>query len=147
MGRVLDGFKHRLGHVWAHLDGGDLGEQQKMKKGSDEDWGEEQQKMKKGSDEDWGQEQQMNGRLSCSPSSPFSSMCPCSSFTVIHPSVWRSRGAVGAMEVELVQLVSCLLVVFIVVHPPRGWSKEAAGCDGGGASLTPEDKADVGCGW
>jgi hypothetical protein len=61
--------------------------------------------------------------------------------------MWWSRGAVGAMEVELVQPVSCLLAVFIVVHPPRGWSREAAGCDGGGAGLTPEDKADVGCGW
>jgi hypothetical protein len=51
------------------------------------------------------------------------------------------------MEVELVQPMSCLLVVFIVVHPPRGWSREAAGYDGGGAGLTPKDKADVGCGW
>jgi hypothetical protein len=42
---------------------------------------------KKGSDEDWGEEQQMNKRLSCSPSSPFSSPRPsCSSFIVIHPS-------------------------------------------------------------
>jgi hypothetical protein len=68
----LNEFKHHLGHVWARLGGGNLGEQQKMKKGSDEDWGEEQQ---------------MKGRLSCSPSSPFSSPRPsCSSFTVIHPS-------------------------------------------------------------
>jgi hypothetical protein len=120
-----------LGHVWAHLGGEDLGEQQKMKKGSDEDWGEEQQ---------------MNRRLSCSPSSPFSSPRPCSSFTVIHP-LCGGAGSIRCMEVELVQLVSCLLIVFIIIHPPRDWSREAAGCDGGGAGLAPEDKADVGCGW
>jgi hypothetical protein len=109
-GWVMDGFRCRLGHVWAHL--GDkiffrlrpllpslhwrLLEGSVRDRGSnphrpgaplhpwppghlpvhgDGDLG-EQQKMKKGSEEDWGEEQQMSGWLSCSPSSPLTSPCP-----------------------------------------------------------------------